>query len=255
MDGSNLRFPHAKHMVPAGLKRPDGTTEVLDCTNCHTMDSGGRYMLPVRFEENCRRCHQLTFEPKHPEWRLAHGQPDRVAAEVLGAYSRDELFRPSSPGTGDDQIFAEPGKTPPPVEPPAAAALTQALAALSSSVVDSTCGICHKVDLPQGPGARASWSVGAVFVPANFFTKASFIHAKHIDVHFTCDTCHAAARTSNEGPMALLPRIATCRQCHAGESGASGHVASTCVACHGFHSTDPALRLPSLEKAANRARD
>ena len=67
------------------------------------------------------------------EWQLAHGQPDKVGAQVLGFYSRAELIERQNFGLGD-QIFARPGPTLQPTELPAAAAKTKALADLVGEI-------------------------------------------------------------------------------------------------------------------------
>ncbi|MCA1749178.1 MAG: cytochrome c3 family protein, partial [Sphingomonadales bacterium] len=47
----------------------------------------------------------------------------------------------------------------------------------------------------------------------------------------------------------LLPGIATCRECHAGENGGGERVASSCALCHSYHQGDGA---PYLVRARNR---
>jgi|HubBroStandDraft_1064217.scaffolds.fasta_scaffold00038_32 predicted CXXCH cytochrome family protein len=232
-DRSNLRFPHAKHLVAAGVKGPDGT-RILHCQDCHRPDSSGAQMQPIVMERDCLACHRLQFEPSHPEWRLPHGKPEEVASRLLGFYSSAVLAGEHF-GPVKDALFTRPGEPPEPAELPEAAARTAAAAAMASSVARATCGQCHGT-LPPAPGADPlAWTVLPVRVPASFLHLARFDHAKHGSV--ACRTCHVA-ETSNGGPEALLPGIATCRQCHAGSSGEGQKIASPCVSCHVYHRPD-----------------
>ena len=229
-DGSNLRFTHAKHLAATGIKAPDGN-RVLHCPDCHVPDASGAQMQPVKMERDCLACHQLQFEPLHPDWHLPHGQPQEVASRVLGFYSSailaGERFEPEQ-----DALFAKPGTTPVPAELPEAAARSAAASALASSIARASCGECHAT-APPAPGADPlAWTVLPVRVPASFMKLARFDHSRHTSL--PCQSCHAA-ETSDGGPEALLPGIATCRQCHAGEAGAAQKIASPCVSCHVYH--------------------
>jgi len=229
-DRSNLSFTHAHHLDPAGIKGPDGP-RVLHCADCHRPAPGGAQMQPVRMERDCLSCHALQFEPRHPEWRLPHGQPQEVASRVLGFYSSAVLAGESF-GPNQDSLFAKPGDAPAPAELPQASARSAAAAALASSVARATCGECHAT-APPAPGADPlAWTVLSVNVPDSFLKLARFDHAKHTST--PCQSCHAA-QTSNGGPAALLPGIATCRQCHAGAAGDAQKIASPCVSCHVYH--------------------
>ncbi len=103
----------------------------LECVSCHHLDpsevrgspnpaiasasvpsgSGGRYYLPVRFEQDCRGCHLLTFDPSLSEVEAPHGvQPDQVLAFVkrtyavecsLGRPESSRRLRPARPDSGE----------------------------------------------------------------------------------------------------------------------------------------------------------
>ena len=75
-----------KHLRPDGLRTASGT-EKLTCASCHVAEASGAAMKPVRMEENCGRCHNLAFEPSHPEWRLPHGDPAVIRSTIAGFYS------------------------------------------------------------------------------------------------------------------------------------------------------------------------
>ncbi len=245
-DHSNLKFPHMKHLNPLGVKSPNGPPEILDCSSCHIPENGGANLRPVLFEANCQRCHQLQFEPKHPEWHLPHAQPKEVANRILGFYSQaalnGEVFDKDK-----DVLFARPGK---PIEAaglPAANVRAQTSAALSSSIARSTCGQCHVTDAPKEGADPLDWTVRTVWVPVNYMKKAQFTHAKHVTMG--CESCHDS-RKSNGGSEAVLPGIETCRNCHAGEAGAPQRIATTCVSCHGFHRDGVIPMTPAKQKSA-----
>jgi hypothetical protein len=57
----------------------------------------------------------------------------------------------------------------------------------------------------------------------------------------TCASCHQA-ETSKAATDLLLPDIASCRMCHAGEQGSHDKLASGCIACHGYHESPHLLQ-------------
>jgi predicted CXXCH cytochrome family protein len=58
-----------------------------------------------------------------------------------------------------------------------------------------------------------------------------------------CGDCHAAEKSASASDL-MIPGIANCRQCHAGEGGGS-KVANTCIDCHGYHQS-ATLKLRDL---------
>jgi mono/diheme cytochrome c family protein len=236
---SGLRFTHAKHLALEKLKKPGNAA----CAACHVPDPGGVTFKPVEFEPACAGCHTLQFEPLHPEWRLPHGHPEEVASRIAGYYARAALAGERFPAPGND-LFAKPG-APLPAPAPTGADLVsaQTAAAMMSSIARSACGQCHTVTRPAPTDPPDAWKVAPVYVPDRYLLRATFSHASHATTQ--CAACHAA-RTSDAGPLALLPGIETCRQCHAGEAGAPHRVASPCAACHVFHEkTLPIVPAPA----------
>src|SRR5439155_13824458 len=61
-DPGTIRFNHAVHLIPEGVRGGDGKPEKLECRICHREDSAGRYMQPVHYEERCARCHPLDVK-------------------------------------------------------------------------------------------------------------------------------------------------------------------------------------------------
>ena len=78
-DPDTLKFNHALHLTGATIpKLPGG--EKLDCAFCHQPDASGAFMKPVNFENNCRVCHSLQFDPETPQLKLPHGSVEFVSA-------------------------------------------------------------------------------------------------------------------------------------------------------------------------------
>jgi hypothetical protein len=228
-DHGNVRFTHATHLKLDKLKK---SVAADGCAFCHEPTPGGVTFKPVRFDHSCASCHTLQFEPQHPEWRLPHGHPEEVADRVTGYYARaalaGETFQdPTS------ELFFKPGAPPPAAAPTGAAMVPYKTAqVMMSSIARSLCGYCHITVAPAAGQPASSWTVAPVFVPDTYMPSALFSHARHATT--PCASCHAA-RSSDGGPVSLLPGIATCRSCHAGEAGGVGRVASTCASCHRFH--------------------
>jgi hypothetical protein len=249
-DKSGLLFTHQKHLVLDKLKKLPGDQV---CAACHLPTADATSFKQPEFETACASCHELQFEPLHPEWRLPHGNAEDVAPRIAGYYARAALNGESfTPPTED--LFKKPGDPLPP-PPPSGTALVdaQTATAMMSAVARSACGQCHVVSKPAEGEPATKWTVAPVWVPDHYEPAAMFSHAAHSTS--ACATCHAS-RESNGGPLALLPPIKTCQQCHAGEAGGIQRVASTCVLCHGFHDkTRPLLgvmpvnHLPARQSA------
>ncbi|MDZ7712363.1 MAG: cytochrome c3 family protein [Rhodovibrio sp.] len=244
MDGpvsedSGLFFPHDAHLVEEGVQGPEGK-ETLACADCHRPGAAGMTMQPVRFEQDCQRCHQLDFEPEAPDRQLPHGKPEVVLDMLEEFYSRVALRG------GFDRPDAE-------VDPPAvvkrertaqdtldeegrraALAWAQQQAGMVAREMFEyrACRTCHQV--ARTPDEPAGWQVQRVHLTQNWFPHAEFTHARHEQM--ACNDCHEAD-TSDASTDVLMPGIDNCVECHGGQD-ATGRVASGCVDCHGFHTAD-----------------
>ncbi len=92
------------------------------------------------------------------------------------------------------------------------------------------CYDCHQVLQPSQTGT-GTYGVVPVRLPQRYMSKGWFDHAAH-DTE-KCTRCHAA-QTSDKASDLLLPKIASCRECHGGES-AHKQVPSACAMCHDYH--------------------
>jgi predicted CXXCH cytochrome family protein len=249
---SNLRFPHDKHLVEAGVNSPNGKRR-LGCADCHQAEPGARFMQPIRMDKHCAVCHRLQFDKDAPARVLPHGKPDEVIAVVNDYYAAKALRETAA---GGPRPLPEAPAQPPGVrrraglEAPGARTRGQAQEqararsplpeaqfvseqTLRNIFGRSLCGVCH-VTTPPEESASGRWEVQPARVTAVWMPKAHFDHAAHTTVD--CGECHKA-QASKSAEAVLMPPIATCRNCHAGEL-ALAAVPSTCVMCHDYHRRD-----------------
>lgn len=233
---SGLKFPHDAHLDPKGINAPDGK-KVLSCASCHQPDAGGAAMKPIDFEPMCQECHRLDFDIREPQRQVPHGKIAEIQFMLDEFYARRAL----EGGYGD-------AAAPPQVQqrrrPGQALSRQEQAEALAWAREKSrkvgedlftgrACTVCHTVALR--PDAENPWYVAPVRVNGIWYAKAAFTHAKH-EANMKCGDCHAAADSKASSDL-LIPGIDNCRQCHAGE-GARDKVASTCIACHGYHDSE-----------------
>ncbi len=235
LEQSFLKFPHDVHLDPEGLESVHGT-EVLQCADCHQPDAAGQYMQPIRFDTHCVDCHQLNFDPSHPDRVVPHGRPAEVV-DVMTEFYAELALRGASREVG----IASLGPTEIDTGDPGQVLLwarTQALRTAEALFEGRACGDCHQVTRTDAEN-RVSWAVEPARVAGIWFPKSRFDHASHQSVN--CGDCHAAD-VSDDSADVLLPGIETCRDCHGGER-AEAKVASSCISCHRFH--NPATPPPA----------
>lgn len=233
---SHLKFPHAKHLDPRGVKTAEGR-RALGCADCHRPEPGGARMLPIVMERDCESCHRLDFDPAFPERQLPHGDVATVLNTLLEYYSARYLegwpdpnarTRPQrfAPATG---AGLAPGERKRRLE--LARGRTQVVA--RDLIERRACQVCH--DVYATPTAVVPWTVTPVRLTREWFPAGRFDHSRHGTSLTDCAGCHAAAH-SKEASDVLMPRIETCRRCHADATAApAGKVATGCPACHAFH--------------------
>jgi hypothetical protein len=237
---SGLKFPHELHLRAEGLAAPDGRRR-LDCGDCHREQAGGALMQPVDFGSMCQDCHRLTFDITAPERQVPHARIAEIFFMLDEFYARraleGEVADAAAPPTlrtrrrPGQQITTEERQL----------ALTWARDK-SRQVGESlftgrACTVCHAVS--PGPDPAEPWRVAPVRVAGEWFTKARFTHRRHRTM--ACVDCHDA-RASTTSSDLLLPGIANCRQCHAGDDGGRDRLKSGCIACHGYHESPHLLQ-------------
>lgn len=235
---SHLKFPHAKHLDPKGVKTLDGR-RVLGCPACHLPEPGGRRMQPIVMETHCQGCHRLDFDPAFPDRQLPHRDVAALMNTLLEYYSARYLEGWPDPGArpAGERFVALPGHALAPAERERRLGLARArTAVIARDLVERrACAVCHEVRAT--PGAATPWQVTPVQPTRVWFPAARFDHAQHTTALTPCAACHAAQRSTQASDV-LMPPIQACRTCHAGNRAASagaGKVATGCPACHAFH--------------------
>lgn len=266
-------FDHHFHISQA-LDGPKGA-EWLDCGQCHQVEEDGQGMQPVRFDRNCRRCHEL--DPGVPGIEgeagiLVHGDPEQIRDQLRIFFTNQVL---EGRVRDSEAPLALRERLPGPLigtkeRARSARWIGSKVAAADEKLFGSTgCALCHQVVGGQVDDQTGEWvarTVATVSVQRNWIQNARFSHSAHATQ--ACSTCHpgAAVRDSevdaSEEPRwaklgaipygliderpdltvaeasseIMIPGIETCRTCHV-SLGKGGHqkVASPCSGCHDFH--------------------
>lgn len=240
VERSNLKFTHALHLAPDGIKGPDGKPKFLDCADCHRGDPSGRFMLPVRMETDCRACHKLVFDANAPKREVPHGTPALVQMTLEEFYSRQFLNEAMDAVAGGkaERDVRRPGRavelTPAQRAQAADRAHRQALTVASDLFERRACATCHVIMTDRSDG-EAHYDVEPVRLTTRWLPKSEFSHLAHREAD--CEACHRADASESAADV-LMPTIEDCRSCHIGEARrGEERIASGCMMCHGFHVT------------------
>jgi hypothetical protein len=243
-DPDTLKFNHALHLTGATIPNLPGGAK-LDCAFCHQPDSAGAFMKPVNFENNCRVCHSLQFDPETPQLQLPHGSAEFVTA-FLRSLPKQYADLAAKENQADANNF---------VQQKLAALRTQFGSGeeLERRVFFSTatfgpetqigtlsggtralfpgCALCHEVK-SSGAGSPA---ITKPMMPERWLAQAKFNHAKHANI--SCGQCHDAVHSKDTADI-LLPAKETCAACHSPRGG----VVDTCATCHTYHNATVVTR-------------
>ncbi len=248
---SGLKFPHALHLAKSGIKSPNGPLQtkgrvVMECKNCHQLDSAKVRYQPIRMETACAGCHRLGVDAQSPTRQVPHAEPAVVINALRDIFSSLALEPTPSQVVTVNSLL----------QGPQIQAGTQSRSSVAQWVNDKTlaaakdmfenpkgtCQTCHSITRTadnKSDVAMPVWKVQAVLSTDHWLPKSKFTHAQHENA--PCSTCHAAA-TSKASTDILIPMIATCRNCHTGTSMQplnvlrQDKVISRCSSCHDFHS-------------------
>jgi hypothetical protein len=238
-DPDTLKFNHALHLTGATIPNLPGGAK-LDCAFCHKPDAAGAFMKPVNFEDNCRVCHSLQFDPDTPQLALPHGSAEMVSAFLrsLPKQYADLAAKENQPdangfvrqklaglrtqvGGGEDlerRVFFSGAASGPGMQIGTLSGGTRALF--------PGCALCHEVKSSSAGSPQITKPV----MPERWLAQAKFDHAKHANI--SCAQCHDAVHSKDTADI-LLPAKDTCATCHSPRGG----VVDTCATCHTFHTT------------------
>jgi len=184
---------------------------------------------PVNMEASCESCQSLVFDRSASGAlrTLSHGDVGQVMAELAGMNRGprgDIVSSRSRPGQ-----FARGGRYHSNFGRPLGAyvAITRAL---------QPGGVCSECHIPTTTDGQLD--ITPVNLPHRFLVSGGFNHAAHGEdvAEGGCVDCHATS-TSSEASDLLIPDLASCRDCHQGESAIQTEqiTPSTCAMCHGYH--------------------
>jgi len=237
VEHSHLRFSHAQHLNPKGIKSPTGE-RVLTCQECHKPDPSGREMMPIRMTDVCIKCHSLRFDEQDPGSGLPHGDLQAAFRTVQEHFSREYLQvgaavqhaesdgsggrrRPGPAvlqGSGDERAMVWVNE--------------RATKVIHELMEKRVCVECHEVLHVPGATGLDQWRIRPVQLTSDWMPFARFDHAAHNTSK--CQVCHTQAERSEHATDILIPTIAKCRECHGGAED-TRKVASSCLMCHQFH--------------------
>jgi hypothetical protein len=209
-------------------------------------------MLPISYENQCRACHRLDYDPQSPDRNVPHGlQPARVLESLRTTYLAEYLAGNPKLLERQTPVVTKPGR----VQVPEAETVRRAIDAkvLKAARIlfgSKKCGECHPFTNADGtaiPSALPdldslkSVQVPATEIPSIWFQHARFDHSPHQAL--SCRECHAGAySTSTVASDVLLPGIATCLNCHSPRADVAkarqGGAGYACTECHRYHNGD-----------------
>ncbi|MBI3881088.1 MAG: hypothetical protein HY301_13635 [Verrucomicrobia bacterium] len=239
-EGNTLKFGHALHLTGDTVSFGDGRK--LACADCHQPDAAGAYFRRINFEQHCRACHSLQFDPATPRLQLPHGNPAFVSAflrslgkqyadhartnglatgdAAVRSYTQERLQSLLGQfGTGEElerRVFFSTATLAPAVN---VSTLTGQGRALYSG-----CAYCHEVKAT----GDASPTVTPPVIPDRWMIRGDFNHAKHTNMK--CADCHAAEKSRDTADI-ILPSKNSCVTCHSPRGG----VKDGCSTCHAYH--------------------
>jgi hypothetical protein len=239
MRETNLRFPHAKHLDPGGVRSPDRGRVRLHCDSCHHPDASGREFQPIRMSRDCQGCHRLQFEPAVTTREVPHGKPADAEQVIEEFYAnlalkgeRDSFQKAFGvPGEGLLRRAGEPGDAA--RENALRLASAKALKVARDLFEVRVCKTCHTVT-SEGRGASLAWHVAPVYPLGRVMPHARFDHRAHASS--PCEDCHRVSGQKDVRELSM-PTIDDCRKCHGGSRPRERKVTSNCMLCHGFHET------------------
>lgn len=230
VEKSGLRFSHKVHLDKEGISSPDGDT-VLECRDCHQLDTDGARFRPISMEKNCQqsRCHALNFKPPISKRQLPHGSEKKLMVALHEYYATVAI---SKIAAGEKFQCGTGGVTKNQLEHALDCANRNAHA--NAEILfkpDSDCGECHEIT-HNADDKDIPWKVAPVTITSHWLRNSRFTHAKHSTAK--CTECHDKTLSKKSSDVAI-PAIEKCRECHGGNKQAKNRINSSCDNCHRFH--------------------
>lgn len=242
---SNLKFSHLQHLDPDRVLRR-GDSKPMNCGDCHRLESDGEHFRPIKMEDQCAQCHELTFDPAAPDRQLPHGKPREVVLTLQDYFTRKfsdpnagrvaSRDRRRLPGREQEEETCE-GE-------PFDCAMRSARKEIESQFTRRGCIGCHGVIDTQARNVFDRFQVIPIRFARDYFPANRFDHRSHqIQGKLTgddaCLSCHAAKKSEDSSDL-MIPGITKCVECH-GDKAAAERVTVQCVSCHEYHPRESSL--------------
>jgi len=237
-------------MEAAPVSTPPPASGPAVKADLYAPDPSRALMTMPKFAESCSAssCHPLQFDARLPD-QVPHDKPDVVHAFVVKKLEAYIAAHPAELREG----FEEERRLPSRPAPAAARVLTPAqwvsehTAAAEKLLWGKTCRQCHSITITEGEPLP---KVADTNYTVRWLQRARFDHDAHRG--FDCKSCHEKALTSQDSAELLLPKLATCKDCHAP---GPAHVESRCFECHAYHDWSKRKEvIPTFVPPAIRAR-
>jgi len=259
-DPVTIKVNHYVHMKK-NLLGPHGAVQ-LDCQDCHrqpasreTWKFGSTEAAPVsapavvpaaikadlyapdparalmsmpKFTESCSACHLLQFDKRFAE-QVPHDKPEVVRAFVVKKF---EAYIAAHPAELREQPEEERRLPNRPVSTAVRVVTPSQWVAERTKEAESllwgkTCRQCHSITITENVPLP---KVAESHYTERWLPRARFDHDAHRG--FACTSCHVNATKSQDSAELLLPKLATCQECHAP---GPAHVEARCFECHAYH--------------------
>jgi hypothetical protein len=245
-DPGTIRFNHAVHLKPEGVRGSDGKPVILECNQCHREDEAGRFMRPINYEQHCGQCHPLEVKAvgQFKGEKIVHAP--HKEPRVVQAALRDEFtqFVQSNPEVLGVPVTA-PSRRPlpggqrlPPVTDKEWSWVNYQLETAERVLFDGAggCRYCHEVKERLGHNRLPEYAT--TNIRQRWLEHSVFSHHSHRSLD--CLACHERAPQSARTSDVLLPKVGACQQCHRARNGAR----SDCAECHRYHDKSKEQRPP-----------
>ena len=259
-EDSGVEFDHHFHTSQA-IEGPEDE-EWLDCGQCHQVEADGRTMQPIRFDRNCRRCHELdagvsAFESEAGR-TLIHGDAEQLREQLRTFFTNQVLEGRVTDRRAPSGLRQRlPGPLIGTEERARSARWIGSMVARADERVfdEDGCAKCHQViggSVSAQTGDWVSREVAPVQVQQNWIQSARFSHSAHATQ--ACATCHPGATVrdtdldvdeeprwarigaipygriaeraeftvSESSAEIMIPTLEVCRGCHV-STGQGGH--------------------------------
>ena len=218
VDTAQVELNHQVHLKP-DLKGPKGPVQLL-CKDCHRAAVDGGLMAPVTYEEHCKECHDLSFDPNIPNRLVPHAPPEEVHSYLTMAITERHVTLLPEP----ERARRLPGPTPSSTRLALIPQVAKDVRVAEKHLYNATCNKCHKLDKTHLPFPE----VEKTAIPAVWFPHARFEHIAHRQLK--CASCHQDVSKSKKTTDVLLPGIQKCQDCHRPD-----RTRTDCVTCHLYH--------------------